>query len=325
MDLVDTRARIIKWYLRLGLAQRNGVQDRLAWLADHWYLAVDAEFARQAQRAYECLVGSGVSVEWRPRSWERARVTVVIAAAPHDLLALVPAVVSRGWKPSKRSCALVVMDDWNPAWWTQWSTPTTGGRLDVCATLSDARNGHDNVILDAREASVAKVREALDDAHTPMRVVIVRDRTDAPLDGVDTVVCACACRQAPESHLRAIDRYRARVFYPRRSVRPTEIAFSPWTGARHDGHRNEDAIQDHSIDGMNNNTDNHADVDDDRHDPWSAHCSDRRVCEGGRPGSIAVPMRDCASFDCGCCLPLTPVWVETRERCPFVGGCVLCD
>nr|UMO80330.1 hypothetical protein [Pandoravirus aubagnensis] len=315
MDLADTRAHIIEWYLRLGLAQHDHVQSKLAWLADHWYLAVDAEFARQAQRAYQRLVASDILIEWRPRSWAAARVTVVIAAAPHDLLALVPAVVGRGWKPSERPCALVVLDDWNPRWWTQWSVSTVAGRLEACAPAFVSVQGHDNVVLDAREASVAKVRDALNDMCALTRVVIVRDRSDVPLDGVDAVVCACACRQASESHLHAVDRYRARVFYTRRSTRPMAIAFAPWTGADRNNNNSSDHIasagDDHGADGANG--------------PRPGHYIDPCVYEGVGPRGVPVPMRDCASLDCGCCLSFDPAWVETRERCPFVGGCASCD
>lgn len=317
MDLADTRAHIIEWYLRLGLAQHDPIQNKLAWLADHWYLAVDAEFARQAQRAYQRLVASDVLIEWRPRSWAAARVTVVIAAAPHDLLALVPAVVSRGWKPSEHPCALVVLDDWNPGWWTQWSVPTAAGRLEACTPAFVFEHGHDNVVLDAREASVAKVRGALNDVSASARIVIVRDRSDVPLDDIDAVVCACACRQVSESHLHDVDRHRARVFYTRRSTRPTVIAFAPWTGP---GRNNNGECIALAAGNLGNGDGRAVDGVD---DPRPGHYLDSCVCEDVRPRS--VPMRDCASLDCGCCLSFDPVWVETRERCPFVGGCVSCD
>nr|UDO47001.1 hypothetical protein [Pandoravirus massiliensis] len=337
MNLADTRAHIIEWYLRLGLAQHGLVEDKLAWLADHWFMIADAEFARQAQRAHQRLVSPGAVIEWRPRSWAVARVTVVIAAAPHDLLALVPAVVGRGWKPSKHPCALVVLDDWNPVWWSQWAVTTVAGRLNVCASPSVAARAHDNVVLDARETGAARVRAALDDIGQQTRVVVVRDRNDTPLDGIDAVVCACACQQAPESRLHTISRYRARVFYARRPARPTAIAFSPWAGADHDsGRATRVASAVEVVDSADNNNNDRghggADRDDDRNNASArdgltlGHHHGRRLYEGvPRPTAAFIPMRDCASLDCGCCLSFVPVRVETRERCPFVGGCISCD
>lgn len=331
MDLPDTRAHIIEWYLRIGLAQHDHIQNKLAWLADHWYLAADAEFARQAQRAYQRLVASDILIEWRPRSWAAARVTVVIAAAPHDLLALVPAVVDRGWKPSTQPCALIVLDDWNPAWWTHWAVPTTtAGRLNACDALVGEQR-HDNVVLDAREASVAQVRDALRDMGESTRIVVVRDRSDVPLDDIDTVVCACACRQAPESRLHMIDRYRARVYYKRRSARPMAMAFAPWAGTDHDDGRapyRTPVVGDHG----GNDDDNNGDLTNrDRSTDYGKVPSlpERHLGSladtSARPRGGPVPMRNCASLDCGCCSSFTAAWAETRERCPFVGGCASCD
>jgi hypothetical protein len=237
MDLLDTRTHIIRWYLALGLGEHDALIDKVRWLADRWYLAVDPEFNRQALKAYHNL-NLPKSLDWKPRSWQSARRTVVVAAKSDDLLALVPIVISRGWKPSNVPLCLWAMTPWNPLWWHQaeWDRPCQYKQIDDNDAIEVG--ACDNLVLDARRADRDLVEKTLDTTSPVCRVVILRHWRDPPLRDVDVAVCARSCCQVGSTDSWWVARFHARVFYDSRVATRGVVDYRPWSkNAERDGCR----------------------------------------------------------------------------------------